>query len=147
MKTAALIAIFAMFGAIQNSQRCGNSAVEKNVMTTPTPEGTTKFDRLPENIKPDTEVRKDVKNDKGQIVSYEITTVENRLNELKARYRNGKLVDGKGKEIRFFEPLCRGVSRGIEGDTEDQKGKEKELAELKKKFTVIVLHCDPTQVL
>lgn len=144
MKAAVLIAIFATFGLIQNSQRCSNAAVEKNTMTTPTPERTAKFDRLPENIKPDTEVRKDVKNHKGEIVSYETTTVEKRLNELKARYKNGKLVDRKGREIRFFEPLCRGVSRGIEGDREDQRAKDRELAELKKKFTVLVVLCDPS---
>jgi hypothetical protein len=65
------------------------------------------------------------------------------LNELKARYKKNKLVDAKGREIKFFEPLCRGVSRGIEGDDEDQQQKDKELAELQKNFTVIVLYCDP----
>ncbi len=144
MKAAALIAIFAMFGLIQNSQRCSSAAVEKNSMTTPTPERKVRFDRLPENIKPDTKVRKDVKNARGKIVSHETTTVEKRLNELKARYKNGKLVDRKGREIRFFEPLCRGVSRGIEGDAEDQRAKDKELADLEKKFTVIVVLCDPS---
>ncbi len=102
-----------------------------------------KFDRLPENIKTETQVTREVKNDKGETVSFEITTVEKRLNELEARYKNDKLVDKSGREIRFFEPLCRGVSRGFEGDKNDQKAKDEELAELEKKYTVIVLYCDP----
>jgi hypothetical protein len=116
---------------------------DNNIETLATPKKQTKFDRLPPNITPETEVRKDILNDKKQVVSFEITTVAKRLNELKARYKKNKLVDAKGREIKFFEPLCRGVSRGIEGDEEDQQQKDKELAELQKNFTVIVLYCDP----
>jgi len=104
---------------------------------------TTKYDRLPDNVTLDTEVRKDVLNAKKQVVSFEVITVEKRLNELKARYKKGVLVDAKGREIRFFEPLCRGVSAGFEQDEQDRKAKEKELADLKKKYTVIILYCDP----
>lgn len=102
-----------------------------------------KYDRLPPDIMLDTEVRKDVLNRKGKVVSSEITTVEKRLKELKARYRKNVLVDGKGREIRFFEPLCRGVSAGFEEDQKAQKEKDRELASLKKKYTVIVLYCNP----
>jgi hypothetical protein len=103
----------------------------------------TKYDRLPPDVTPETEVRKDVLNRRGKVVSSEVTTVEKRLKELKARYRKNVLVDGKGREIRFFEPLCRGVSAGFEEDQKAQKEKDRELAALKKKYTVIVLYCNP----
>jgi hypothetical protein len=103
----------------------------------------TKYDRLPPNVTPETEVRKDVLNRRGKIVSSAVTTVEKCLNELKARYKKDVLVDGKGREIRFFEPLCRGVSAGFEEDQKAQKEKDRELASLKKKYTVIELYCNP----
>ena len=106
-----------------------------------------KYDRLPPEITAETEVRKDVLNANKEVVSFEITTVEKRLNELKARYKKNVLVDSKGKEIRFYEPLCRGVSAGYEQDEIDRKAKEKELSDLKKKYTVIVLYCDPRKAL
>ncbi len=136
-----------LFGLIQSSESCGKNTMQnsgnQNNSTPPATREKVKFDRLPENIKMETEVRKTIKNDKGETVSFEITTVEKRLNELEARYNNDKLVDKSGREIRFFEPLCRGVSRGFEGDERDQKEKDEELAELEKKYTVIVLYCDP----
>ena len=133
--------ILAFFAFVQ-TQNCDRKKTETNVSTTPM-----KFERLPDNIKPETQVRKETRNDKGEVVSFEITTVEKRLNELKARYESDKLVDEKGREIRFFEPLCRGVSAGEEQDEIDHKAKEKELSELEKKYTVIILHCDPSTVM
>ena len=106
-----------------------------------------KYDRLPPEITAETEVRKDVLNAKKEVVSFEITTVEKRLNELKARYKKNKLVDSKGREIRFYKSLCRGVSAGYEQDELDRKAKEKELSDLQKKYTVIVLYCDPRKAL
>ncbi len=102
---------------------------------------------MPENIETETAVEKAVKNDRGETVSFEVTTVEKILNELKADYKNDKLVDGNGKEVRFYERLCRGVSRGLEEDAQDQKAKEDELSELKKRYTVIILYCDPRKAL
>ena len=117
---------------------CGRKTVENSdAKISPTPKAATKYDRLPENVTLETEVTDGTK----------ITTVEKRLNELKARYEKDKLVDEKGREIRFFEPLCRGVSAGEEQDEADRKAKEKELAELEKKYTVIVVVCDPTKVM
>jgi hypothetical protein len=108
---------------------------------------TSKYDRLPDNVTLQTEVVKEVRDRRGKIVSSERTTVEKRLNELKARYKNGRLVDGKGREIRFFEPLCRGVSAGFEEDQKAQKEKDRDLAELRKKYTVVVLYCNPLKAL
>jgi hypothetical protein len=150
MKITFLI-IFALFALVQ-TQNCDKKTMqntETNIVSTPTatPKTTTKYDRLPENITLETEVRKDVKDKKGAVISSETTTVEKALNELKASYKDDKLVDGKGKEIRFFEPLCRGVSAGEEQDEIDRKAKEKELADLEKKYTVIVLLCDPRKAM
>ncbi len=103
----------------------------------------TKYDRLPPDLTLETRVRKDVLNRQGRVVSSEITTLEKRLKELKARYRKNVLVDGKGREIRFFESLCRGVSAGFDEDQKAQKEKDRELAALKKKYTVIELYCNP----
>ena len=140
-----------LFGSIQNGESCGKKTMrnsdDANKTTAQATKGQSKYDRLPENIKTETEVRRAIKNDKGETVSFEITSVGKRLNELEAHYENGKLVDKSGKEIRFFEPLCRGVSRGVEEDEEDRKAKEDELSELEKKHTVIVLYCDPQKVM
>jgi hypothetical protein len=144
MKIAFLIILFALV----QTGNCGRKTVQDlDVNVSPTSKTKMKYDRLPENITLETEVRKDSKNDKGEVTSFEITTVEKRLNELKARYEKDKLVDESGKEIKFFEPLCRGVSAGYEQDQADQKAKERELAELEKKYTVIVLYCDPRKVM
>ncbi len=140
-----------LFGLLQNSENCGKSKMRNsNDSNKPTAQKTIekiRYDHLPENIKAETEVRRAIKNEKGETVSFETTTVEKRLNELAARYENGKLVDGKGKEIRFHEPLCRGVSRGTEEDEQDRLAKETELAELEKIYTVVVLHCDPRKIM
>ena len=102
-----------------------------------------KYDRLPGDVTPETAVVNEVRNRRGKVVSTGQTTVEKLLNEMKARYRKGVLVDGKGREIRFFEPLCRGASAGFEQDQKAQKEKDLELAALRKKYTVIRLLCDP----
>ena len=139
--------IFALLVA-QTNQNCDKKVMENaNAKNSPTPQTKVKYDRLPEKITLETEVRKDTLNDKGEVISFEVVTAEQRLNELKARYEKNVLVDGKGKEIKFFEPLCRGVSAGTEQDREDQKAKDEELARLKKSFTVIILYCNPAGVM
>ena len=146
MKSIILL-ILALF-VLQVNQKCDRKMMENtNNQTSPTPKKQTKYERLPPNITLETEVKKDVLNDKGEVVSYEILTVEKRLNELKARYEKDILVDEKGREIRFFEPLCRGVSAGFEQDQADRKAKDDELAELRKKYTVIILYCDPSKMM
>lgn len=132
----------------QTSQSCDKKTMQNvNNNPSPTPQQKVKYDRLPKGITLETEVRKDTLNEKGEIISFEVITAEQRLNELKARYKKDVLVDEKGREIRFFEPLCRGVSAGFEQDERDRKEKEKELAELQKKYTVIILYCNPASVM
>lgn len=146
MKLAAFIFLALFF--VQTHQVCPEKSNETGVnLVSPTPKKKMKYDRLPPRIKLDTEVRKDTLNEKGEVVSFEVVTVEQRLNELKARYKKGVLVDAKGREIRFFEPLCRGVSAGYERDEQERLEKEKELAELLKKYTVIILYCNPAKIM
>ncbi|MBC7899293.1 MAG: hypothetical protein H7070_04505 [Saprospiraceae bacterium] len=143
-----VIIILAFLGLIQSNQNCDRKIMNNSLTeATPTPKPAAKFDRLPENIKLETEVRKDIKNKEGKVISSDNTTVEKRLNELKAYYKEDKLVDGKGREIRFYDPICRGVSAGFEEDAQDRKDGDKELVELEKKYTVIVVLCDPRNVL
>jgi hypothetical protein len=92
-----------------------------------------KFDCLPKDVKPDEVVqygrgRKDV-------------TVEDKLVEMKARCEHGKLVDAKGKEIRFFRTSCWG--NPPPDYQEIRKQENDELEKLKKRYTVIVFGCDP----
>ena len=68
-------------------------------------------------------------------------TIDDKLVELKAHCKEGKLVDGKGREIRFFKFACYG---NPPIDYEELKQKElQELEKLQKKYCVIVMECDP----
>lgn len=107
---------------------------------------TVKYTKLPPNVTLKTEVwGKMVPIGDGRVAP-ERTTVEKRLRELKATYKKNILVDGKGREIKFLEPTCRGVSAGQDEDAADQKSRAEELAKLKLKFTVIEQVCDPAKV-
>ena len=92
------------------------------------------FSCLPEDVRAD------------EVVSYDVEgksslTVKKKLIELKARCRRGKLVDAKGREIRFFRISCWG--NPPEDYLEIQKREGEELAELKKHYSVIEFGCDP----
>jgi hypothetical protein len=81
-----------------------------------------------------------------EVVSYDLKgksnlTVEKKLIELKARCRKGKLVDAKGREIRFFRISCWG--NPPQDYLEIQKRENEELGALKKLYTVIVFGCNP----
>ena len=68
-------------------------------------------------------------------------TIEDRLVELKAHCKESKLIDGKGREIRFFKFACYG---NPPADYEEIRQKElEELEKLQKKYCVIVMECDP----
>lgn len=101
----------------------GKSAASKN------------FSCLPKDVRADEGVSYDVK-------GKSIVTVEKKLIELKARCRRGKLVDAKGREIRFFRVSCWG--NPPEDYLEIQKREGEQLAELKKHYAVIVFSCNPT---
>jgi hypothetical protein len=69
-------------------------------------------------------------------------TVEQKLKELRARCRRGKLVDAKGKEIYFFR------KQGCWGNPpEDYKEilsrQSRELTKLRRRYHVIEMTCNP----
>ena len=93
-----------------------------------------KFDCLPKDVQPD------------EVVSYGMNkrpnvTVEKKLTEMKAHCLNGKLVDAKDKEIRFFRVSCWGNPPADYLET--QQREHAELEKLKKRYTVIVMGCNP----
>jgi hypothetical protein len=68
-------------------------------------------------------------------------TVADKLGEMNARCRKGKLVDRKGREIRFFHISCWG--NPPPDYLEIQQQEKAKLVKLKRRYTVIVLGCDP----
>ena len=70
--------------------------------------------------------------------------VQAELRRLKARCRKGKLVDARGREIRFFRHECWG---NPPADYREILARaQSELARLKKKYTVIEISCDPAML-
>lgn len=80
------------------------------------------------------------------IVSYGMggkknVTVEDKLKALKAYCRKGKLVGRDKREIRFFRMECWG---NPPPDYQERVSEQnKKLENLKKRYTVIVLSCNP----
>jgi hypothetical protein len=68
-------------------------------------------------------------------------TVQDKLTEMKARCRKGRLVDSKGREIRFFHLSCWG--NPPENYQEIRRRETADLAKLKKRYTVIEFGCNP----
>jgi hypothetical protein len=115
----------------------------RQLAVTPTPDHAREGDE-PAPSKDFSCLPKDVRAD--EVVSYDIKgksnlTVEKKLIELKARCRKGKLVDAKGREIRFFRISCWG--NPPQDYLEIQKRENEELAALRKLYTVIVFDCNP----
>jgi hypothetical protein len=75
-------------------------------------------------------------------------TVKETLKQLKARCRKGKLVDGAGREIRFYRLI--GCWGNPPDDYQEQLARQnEELQRLKKKYTVVEIPCaqmDPRQI-
>ena len=69
-------------------------------------------------------------------------TVAQKLKQLKARCRKGKLVDSAGKEIRFYRLI--GCWGNPPEDYQEQLDRQaKELATLRKRYHVIEMTCNP----
>jgi hypothetical protein len=94
-----------------------------------------RFDCLPKDVRSD-EVVTYARTTKGNI------TVEKTLMQMKAQCRKSKLVDAKGREIRFFRPSCWG--NPPPDYLEIQQRENAELQKLKGTHAVIVFGCDPT---
>lgn len=75
-------------------------------------------------------------------------TVKDILVELKAHCDKGKLVDGAGREIRFYRLIgCWG--NPPEDYQEQLEQQRKQLEQLKEKYTVVEISCsqgDPTRI-
>ena len=70
-------------------------------------------------------------------------TVDQKLKELRARCRRGKLVDASGTEIRFYKIAgCWGHPSDDDREVLDRQ--KQELAELRKSYRVIEMTCNPS---
>ncbi len=100
---------------------------------------------LPDGIK-ETDVvgHKSVTNKAGGTFAQKIT-VKDTLKKLGSRCVKGKLVDRKGREIRFYR--LQGCWGNPPADyLEIQAQQAKELEELKKHYTVVEMTCNPAGV-
>lgn len=101
------------------------------------------YDCLPKEIKPETVVsvtRKQTAAGADQVVR---ETVKERLDRLNARCEAGKLVGEDKKEIRFYKLQdCWGNPPSDYREILDRQ--QGELEELKKKYTVIEITCNPS---
>lgn len=68
-------------------------------------------------------------------------TVKQKLSQMKARCRGGRLWDAKGREIRFFRVSCWGNPPS--DYLEIRQHETEELKKLEKRFTVITFSCNP----
>src|SRR5207245_8650190 len=136
------------FGLLPRSLRLGDMtskaasapSLTVELLPRPTPRqaakslASTKFNCLPKDVHAD------------EVVSYgpkgrSNVTVEKKLTEMKARCRSGKLVDAKGREVRFFRRSCWG--NPPPDYLEIQKRENEELDKLKRRYTVVVFGCNP----
>jgi hypothetical protein len=92
-----------------------------------------KFNCLPEDVRLD-EVVTYGKSAKANV------TVEKRLIEMRGQCRNGKLVDSRRREIRFFRPSCWG--NPPPDYLEIQQREHAELEKLKRSYAVIAFGCN-----
>ena len=72
-------------------------------------------------------------------------TVEQKLDEIKARCKKGKLVDAAGKEVYFFRLTGCWGNPPIDYQ-ETLRHQEEQLDKLKKRYTVIEMTCNPDGV-
>jgi hypothetical protein len=72
-----------------------------------------------------------------------VLTVGQKLDELKAHCKGGKLVDGSGREIYIFHlEGCWGNPPENYQEIMDEQAKK--IAQLKKRYTVIEMTCNPS---
>lgn len=97
---------------------------------------------LPEYLKPTDIVSTKLTQTDGKTLVEKIT-VEQKLTELKANCKNGKLVDGAGTEIHFYK-LTGCWGNPPRNYQEILNRQETELATLRKQYTVIEMTCNPS---
>lgn len=101
------------------------------------PNGSSKC--LPAEINLDTIVANEPA-DSGKQPPAKNVTVKARLSQLKARCKRGKLIDRRGRQIRFYTLI------GCWGNPPDNylellENQEREIQQLKKRYTVIQIPC------
>ena len=70
-------------------------------------------------------------------------TVRSKLIQLGAQCRGGRLTTRRGREIHFFKTECWGNPPA--DYLEILEGQRRQIAKLKRKYTVIEIACDPRQ--
>ena len=96
---------------------------------------------LPEDVKPEMVVTLESNQAATTNAKPRPVTVKQRLLQLKAHCKDGKLLDGQGKEIRFVHLL--GCWGNPPEDYEEQLNQQQaEIKRLKEKYTVVQLSCD-----
>lgn len=121
---------------------CAQSKSRKSGKTNGQINSPLQYDCLPENIKPD-QVVSVISKTSGLKGEVERETVKQRLDKLDARCKSGKLVDAKNREIRFYQ--LQGCWGNPPADYQEiMNAQQKELQELKKKYTVIEITCNPS---
>lgn len=74
-----------------------------------------------------------------------ITTVADKLKQLKARCENNQIVDSSGKEIRFYELTgCWGNAPANYQEILDKQTGE--IQALQEQYTLILMTCNPGEV-
>lgn len=135
-----LILILIFCGAIQITRAQSKSV--KSRKTTVQKNASQQYDCLPNGVNLDLVVSAKIKTS-GLNGAIERETVKQRLNKVAGRCQSGKLVDGRNKEIRFYR--LQGCWGNPPADYQEiLSAQQKELAELKKKYTVIEITCNPS---
>ena len=135
-----LIVILIICGSSQIM--CAQSKSRKNGKTNGQINRPSQYDCLPEDVKHD-QVVSVISKTSGLKGEVERETVKQRLDKLDARCKAGKLVDARNREIRFYQ--LQGCWGNPPADyLEIMNAQQKELQELKKKYTVIEITCNPS---
>ena len=98
---------------------------------------------LPDGIKrTDVVSTQEVPSTKGRR-EFRRISVEQKLKDLRARCRRGKLIDASGTEIRFYK-LAGCWGHPSDDDREVLDRQKQELAKLRKSYRVIEMTCNPS---
>ena len=95
---------------------------------------------LPASLKPaDIVSAEHMQGDRRRLVT---VTVKDTLKQLRARCVKNKLVDRKGREVRFYQTHCFGAPTAYAIET--TRRERAELEALRKMYTVIVMTSNPS---
>jgi hypothetical protein len=137
-----LLALFLIVGCGSQALYGQGKSKMKGKKTTKQIVKQSKYDCLPPDIQTETIVSTtSVESAAGNRIEKE--TVKQRLDKMKAGCRAGKLYDGKGREVRFYRLQgCWGNPPQDYREILDNQ--QKELQELKKKYAVVEITCNPS---